>query len=59
MTLSSPYMWYLWILTKAMNNAMSSSYTKAYVELMGMDKCMREHTCNTYIVKSNLGSNES
>jgi hypothetical protein len=51
-------MWYLWILTKAMNDVMPSSYTKAYVELMRIDKCMKEHTYNTYIVKSNLGSKE-
>jgi hypothetical protein len=60
MTLSSlSYMWYLWILTKAMNDIMPSSCTKAYVELIGMDKCKKEHTCNAYIVKSNLGSKES
>jgi hypothetical protein len=28
------------------------------VELMRIDKCMKEHTYNTYIVKSNLGSKE-
>jgi hypothetical protein len=42
-----------------MNDVMPSSCTKAYVELMGIDKCMKEHTYNTYIVKSNLGSKES
>jgi hypothetical protein len=42
-----------------MNDVMSSSCTKAYVELIGMDKCTKEHTCNTYIVKSNLESKES
>jgi hypothetical protein len=53
MTISSlSYMWYLWILTKAMNDVMPSSYTKAYVELMGIVKCTKEHTCNTYTVKS-------
>jgi hypothetical protein len=30
-------MWYLWILTKTINDDMpSSSYTKAYVEFIGM-----------------------
>ena len=33
--------------------------TKAYVELIGVEKSIKEQTCNTYIVKSNLGSNES
>ena len=33
--------------------------TKAYVELIGVEKNMKEHTCNTHIVKSNLGSKES
>jgi hypothetical protein len=60
MTLSSlSYMWYLWILTKAMNDDVPSFCTKAYVELMGICKCTKEHTYNTYIVKSNLGSKES
>jgi hypothetical protein len=44
---------------KAMNDVMTSSYTKAYVELMEIGKCTKEHTCNTYIVKSNIGSKES
>jgi hypothetical protein len=48
--LSLSYMWYLWILTKAINDVMPSSCTKAYVELIGMDKGMKEHTYNTYIV---------
>jgi hypothetical protein len=29
------------------------------VEFIGIGKCMKEHTYNTYIVKSNLGSKES
>ena len=33
--------------------------TKAYVELIGREKNMKEHTCNTYVVKSNLRSKES
>jgi hypothetical protein len=52
-------MWYFQILSKVMNNVMPSFCTKAYVELMGMDKYMKEHTYNTYIVKSNLRSKES
>jgi hypothetical protein len=52
-------MWYLWILTKAMIDVMSSSCTKAYVELMGIGTCTKEYTYNTYIVKSNLGSIEN
>jgi hypothetical protein len=60
MTLSSlSYMWYLWILTKTMNDVMPSPYTKAYMELIGIGKCKKEHTYNTYIVKSNLRSKES
>jgi hypothetical protein len=42
-----------------MNDVKPSSYTKAYVELMGISKCMKEHTYNTYIAKSNLESKES
>ena len=33
--------------------------TKAYVELIGVEKNIKKQTCNTYIVKSNLGSKES
>jgi hypothetical protein len=37
MTFSSlSYMWFLWILTKAINDVMASSCTKAYVELIGI-----------------------
>ena len=54
------YMWYLWILTKAIVMlCLSLPTTKAYVELIGVENSMKEHTCNAYIVKSNLGSKDS
>jgi hypothetical protein len=54
MTLSNlSYMWYFFIFTKAMNNVMPSSCTKAYVEIMGIGNYIKEHTYN------NLGSKES
>ena len=33
--------------------------TKAYVELPRSGNSIKEHTCNTYIVKLNIGSKES
>jgi hypothetical protein len=36
-----------------------STTTKAYVELIGVEKTKTEYTCNSYIVKSNNESKES
>jgi hypothetical protein len=57
MTLSSlSYMWYLWILTKVMNDVMPFFLTtKAYVEFIGRVN-ERAYLQYIYIVKSNFGS---
>ena len=56
----SQNMWYLWILTKAIVMlCLFLPTTNAYVELIGVENSMKEHTCNAYIVKSNLRSKES
>ena len=53
-------MWYLWNLTEAIVMlCLSLLTTKAYVELIGVKENIKEHTGNTYIVKSNLESKES
>ena len=41
-------MWYLWILTKGIAVlCLPLPTTKAYVELIGEEKSMKVHTCNT------------
>ena len=60
MTLSSLSIYVVFVdLTKAkVMLCLSLPTTKAYVELIGVEN-MKEHTCNTHIIKSNLGSKES